>query len=367
MINEQRVQRIRTVIYACLLLIVLVPIVLMLVVSIKTLGVLSDLNAYLASNPLASSAQTPENADGGQGASDPDGISLQPQEDATPGQQAKTEKEEPLQEVLPAGDRENQPSGTETAGDENQGRYVANTYLPDFRPHLYFDTLPQFDSHIPQTIYLTIDNTPAHRADEILRVLDKHDVNATFFVWWNDSMGAENYDFYRRLLADGHQIGIHFSSNSLSFSEMYASSAAFLEQFDLMFQTLLAETGAKPRLYRLPGGSVTRQNPERQAVLQEIKTELDARGFLQYDWTASGQDAVPYILTKDQVLRNVKNTMGQQNNPVVLLHDGTSSDATVQALDALIQEYKTLGYRFEVLQEHTRPTSFLSHTNRATE
>ena len=343
MINKQRVQRIRNIIYTILVLIIFVPFLLVIVLSFRLIGLLTNVSAYFEVNPPSVSEQAPEQSDSG--------YVIPPVEQSLAGE--INGKPEPGDE--PAGDAAGQ--GNDAATDN--GEYVKNTYSPASYPSLYFETLPVFQPAGVQAVYLTFDNTPASQADGILSVLSKHDVKATFFVWWNETLGDGNGSFYQNITADGHSIGIHAASMEDSYSTIYSSIDYFLETYARIFNAIYAETGVKTRLYRLPGGSVSPQNPSRQAALTGIKAELDSRGFLQYDWNASGEDAVVPALSKDQILRNMKNSLGSDGNLVVLLHDGTGSDSTTQALDAFISEYKAAGYSFETLSADTKPVSFL--------
>lgn len=377
MINKQRVQRIRTVIYVLIVLVIFIPVILVITLSVRLLSVLSSIDAYFAQEAPAITQTAPdalappdmeqsEEQDSGY-VIEPEGQTLKPEdvEDETP-----TIRDE----EAPLAANNGEPSGsTGPGGDEpetNDGEYVQNTYSPTSFPELYFEEIPVPTTESPTssaastgrgTIYLTVDNTPSFQSDLLLDVLRKHKVNATFFVWWNSSLGERNIGFYRTLINEGHCIGIHSASNVESFSRLYASTDQFLSGYDEFFQLLETETGVRPRFYRLPGGSVSPGNPSRQAVLTNIKSELDSRGFLQYDWNASAQDAVSPALDKEQILRNINQSLSDTGHVVVLLHDGTGSSSTADALDQFIAACKADGHQFGILQPDLKPVSFLDH------
>lgn len=359
MINTQRVRRIRGAIYTCILLIIFIPVILMLVVSFKTLFVLSDLKTVLSHPSIGTSdpSPAPDGGEAGSGVSDENGgqeftstLGLQDAESEDP--------DSPFSSQGLSGGGKEEISGV-AAPPSGSGGYVANTYLPATYPDLYFDTVPATVPPQSNTLYLTFDNTPSSQAEGILSVLQKHGVNATFFVWWNDSMDSKNLDFYRRIVEGGHQIGIHSASNTKTFSQLYSSVDGFLADYSSIFDAICDATGVKPRLYRLPGGSVNPQDSQRQRLLADIKTELDARGFRQHDWTASAEDAVNPSLSKEQILRNLEASMGRNGGIVVLLHDGTGSDSTAEALDEFIEKRKAENYAFGVLENDLEPVSFL--------
>lgn len=372
MINKQRVQRIRNIIYGSIFIFIFLAIIFIIALGLRLSGLMTDIAAYLAQD---NSPAVSQSAEMGSEPGQQDAGVVSSQQEPTPEPSSESSAAE---STAPAGDLEDEvltdgPEEPDIAADDDPptvinsgtggpagaGEYVQNTYSPSAYPDLMFDTLPVALPSAENTLYLTFDNTPSSQAAAILDVLDKHGVKATFFVWWNESMADENLRFYNQLHKGGHQIGIHSATNTKSFSELYASRDSFLNEYNEIFSKIHAETGQKTRLYRLPGGSVSPQNPQRQAVLKEIKSELDARGFLQYDWNASAQDAVVPSLSKDQILRNIENSMGDDGQVVILLHDGTGSTSTVEALDAFIDKYKKAGYSFRTLEYDTEAVSFL--------
>lgn len=354
MINEKRVQRIRKIIYAFIVLIIIAPVILMAIIGFKLIWTLDALQSTLSGTSQSQSAQvTPPGNN--------DNEYVIPSSDKSEASKSDVAESSTSPDEKPPKDLdESSQLGQDNVVDVDSGRYQINTYLPASYPNLYFETIPVVDTPVDtSTLYLTFDNTPALQGGEILSVLQKHDVRATFFVWWNDTMGDKNYEYYKTIVDSGHQIGIHCGGSATRLSTMYAGVDSFLGEFDRVFTAVETKTGASPRIYRLPGGSINRQNSQRQQVLSDIKSELDARGFLQYDWNASAQDAVSPALSKEQVLRNLERSLGESEQIVILMHDGTGSSSTAQALDEFIAQQKAAGMNFDVLSEHEKPVSFL--------
>jgi hypothetical protein len=85
MINKQRVQRFRTLIYTVIVLLILVPIVLLIALSIRMIGMIGEMEAYLASSPETSRVETVEPAGSsapvseGQSFSNPTDAEVQPE------------------------------------------------------------------------------------------------------------------------------------------------------------------------------------------------------------------------------------------------------------------------------------------------
>lgn len=350
MINKHRVKRIKSVIYAVIVVLVFLPLILLIALCISMMGFLREtagsldrIETYIVQEPAPSlSIQEPVESS-----------TLEPE-----GQAATPEELEPRSLDVSQPD----PETEEVSPEDNAAAIAAapNPYQPDTYPEVYFSTLASADSLEPDTLYLTFDNTPSSNFNDIVKVLDKHNVKATFFVWWGDTGGAPSVGSdFRALIDAGHSIGIHSGDPSLPLSGLYSSADAYMEDFSAIFSKIESETGIRTRLYRLPGGSVNPANPQRQAVLREIKTELDARGFLQYDWNASAQDAVNPPLSMQQILTNLNTSVEKGERVVVLLHDGTSSVTTAQALDQFIPQCLEEGYTFKALDYDIEPVSFL--------
>ena len=80
-------------------------------------------------------------------------------------------------------------------------------------------------------VYLTFDDGPSDNTEEILDILKKYDVKATFFVVGNTSEHGQ--ELLKRIVEDGHSIGIH--SYSHKYSSIYDSEEAFFEDFNKIY------------------------------------------------------------------------------------------------------------------------------------
>lgn len=382
MINKQRVQRIRGIIYLVIFLIFFVPLVLVIILNAKLLFALRDLNENLGAAQAAAGISredlfeessmeenlpaedsSPERTPADASSADEPSVAQQALDpDVSTESGDSPAMEEPSFTGIPDPEIP-QDNGSDVTGQGDNplsGReLVKNTYSPASYPDLYFDTLPVDRPHKPGVLFLTFDNTPSAQADEILAVLDKHGVKATFFVWWNETLASGNLQFYKRIVEDGHSIGIHSASSEESFISLYTDADHFIGRFHDIFERIYAGTGVRTRLYRLPGGSVMPGNTQRQTVLSAIKSDLDARGFRQFDWNASAQDAVSPVLDKEQILENMKRSIAPDGQVVILLHDGTGASTTAEALDDFIAGQLAGGYRFEAIQYDTPTVSFL--------
>ncbi|AUG80654.1 bi-functional transferase/deacetylase [Kitasatospora sp. MMS16-BH015] len=193
----------------------------------------------------------------------------------------------------------------------------------------------------PDTIALTFDDGPDPRwTPQILDVLHRNGVHATFFVI--GTQVAANPELTRRIVAEGHQLGIHtFSHPDLSQLPAWQRSMELRET-----QLAVAgATGVTSSLLRPPysAGNDSLRDADWAAV-QQAGTE----GYLTVLTTQDSEDwqrpGVARILTNATPARGT----GQ----VLLMHDaGGDRSQTVTALAALLPQLKSQGFHFATVSE----------------
>ncbi len=202
-------------------------------------------------------------------------------------------------------------------------------------------------------VYITFDDGPSTKTNDILDILQEHDVKATFFVTGKpESVYA---DVYQRIVDEGHTLGMH--SYSHKYSELYASLTGF--QTDLHeIQTFLYETtGVWSTYYRFPGGS---SNTVSKVDMMELINYLALENITYYDWNvASGDDRSG--ITKDMIVSNVMTGVPKFENSMILLHDASDKQATVDALPEIIEQVQALDNTVIVpITEDTLPVQHIS-------
>ena len=221
---------------------------------------------------------------------------------------------------------------------------------PDFTPAGLVETL----SHArpvssPGTLYLTFDDGPSPHTQELLDLLKEEQVPATFFLTGFDQEGAG--ELLRRMRDEGHTLGVHCWDHH--YDTLYASAAAFWEDFDRIEAFLIAETGVQPVLCRLPGGSANGEIP--QALRQELLSGLEDRGYTYVDWTVLSGDDTAQVLSPQQLLDNVAARLGEDTQPVILFHDTPLTSTTPEAVRLVIDHWRELGWEFGTLGEEGAP------------
>ena len=232
-----------------------------------------------------------------------------------------------------------------TTSTTSSGGYQA--LYPDFyAPQTYSAT-----SSPDNTAYLTFDDGPSGNTDIILQTLQEENVKATFFVVGTDN--ADNLARMRRIVQEGHTIGMH--SYSHSYKKIYASVEAFLKDMYQVFNLIKDTTGVTPTCFRFPGGSINSYN---KAVYKDIKAEMIRRGFVPYDWNVSSGDASTTKYTPEQLTGHVLNGIGSKSRIIVLMHDSSSKENTAQAVRQIIIGIREKGFIFAPLDYQTKPILF---------
>ncbi len=202
----------------------------------------------------------------------------------------------------------------------------------------------------PRTVYLTFDDGPSNRTAEILDILKEQDVQATFFIVGRE--GARHKDLMKRIVEEGHTIGVHTYSHA--YSEIYASVEGYLEDFAKTYYLIYETTGIKPDVYRFPGGSI---NSYTAWIYEEIIAEMTRRGFTYYDWNASSGDAAPGANTAAVLSNTIQSSKGK-DRIILLMHDSMGKSYTVSALPDIIEHYRTQGFKFDHITNSVTPIAF---------
>ena len=180
-------------------------------------------------------------------------------------------------------------------------------------------------------VYLTFDDGPSDNTEEILDILKKYDVKATFFVVGNTSEHGQ--ELLKRIVEEGHSIGIH--SYSHKYSAIYDSEESFFEDFSKISDYIYDVTGVRTQICRLPGGS---SNTVSKISMAELVRSLNEQNIECFDWNISGGDASGQKLSASAISNNVLKGIDRFQTAVVLLHDGADKDSTVEALDIVLKE-----------------------------
>lgn len=207
-------------------------------------------------------------------------------------------------------------------------------------------------------VYLTFDDGPSERTGEVLKILDEKGVKATFFVIHTPL--EQDYHFYNEIVEDGHTLAMH--SYTHAYSEVYASMDSYKKDVLDLQDFLKEQTGVSVRYYRFPGGS---SNTLSDVPMQDMIKFLDEQNITYFDWNAQNNDASSKKQTADQVLKKALDDIhSNKGDTILLMHDSVSHDETVAALPLLIDQLKSEGYEICPITDETKP---IQHVKREEE
>lgn len=201
-------------------------------------------------------------------------------------------------------------------------------------------------------VYLTFDDGPSENTDEILDILKKNKVKATFFVVGKKTETARKQ--YQRIVLEGHTLAMH--SYSHNYKQIYSSVEAFGKDIRELQEMLYEITDIKPTIYRFPGGSSNSCAGNIKPYIEYIKKE----GLLYFDWNALSGDAVNFNLSPQQLNQNILNDVKKQKVSIVLMHDLAETENTVKGLDSLIKTLKKEGYQILPITKYTQQIHHVS-------
>jgi len=195
-------------------------------------------------------------------------------------------------------------------------------------------------------VYLTFDDGPSRAVTTgILDLLAEEGILATFFVI--NRVDVE--DLYERIIAEGHEMANH--SFNHNYNRLYSRGIeAFKEDILRLHNYILEDYGYEMTTFRFPGGSKS-WNQNRIAERREVLSEL---GYIDFDWHIDSKDAAPAgVDTSAATLtRNVLSGIGDREHVIVLMHDYRYRQSTLEALPAIIEHFRELGYRFDVMKNY---------------
>ena len=183
-------------------------------------------------------------------------------------------------------------------------------------------------------VALTFDDGPiAPYTDQILSILNRYSVDATFFVvGFQVARGAESL---RRAAATGHSVQNHTWDHP---TLTRLSSSAIASQLNRTAASITGAIGKRSTCYRPPGG----------ATNDRVRAAAASTGHApEYLWNVDPSDW-KRPASSTLVSRVLSKANGQ--GLIVGLHDGGGNRAnTVAALPSIIQGLKARGYQFVTL------------------
>ena len=190
-----------------------------------------------------------------------------------------------------------------------------------------------------RTVALTFDDGPGPWTDEVLQVLARENVKASFFVIGD--LAARNSEQVLQIHAAGHAVENHSWSHRAPNPRRGWTARTVHTEISRTNAVIASVTGQPPCYFRPPEGVVKGAEKEARATGLSIALwSVDTR-----DWVAQGRSAAARIRSRARLGLS-------QQHPVVLMHDGGGDRAaTLEALPGVIDDYRRHGYTFVTLEE----------------
>ena len=192
-------------------------------------------------------------------------------------------------------------------------------------------------------VFLTFDDGPSKTVTpKILEILDKYDIKATFFV-----LGCNvkaHPEIVKQAYDSGHYIANHGYSHK--YSKIYESANSVLEEYNKtenLIREVIGNDEYSSHLFRFPGGAY---GGPYEKIKAEARKTLNEKGLAYIDWSALTYDAEG-ANTKEEILSNLKETMKNWDNVVILMHDAADKEITYNTLEDVIKYLQEKGYAFK--------------------
>lgn len=201
------------------------------------------------------------------------------------------------------------------------------------------------------TIYLTFDDGPSLSiTPQILDILKSNNISATFFIV-DYEYGSQREELVVRAFNEGHTIALHGTSHT--YSEIYTSLDALVNNFTTLQEKVYTSTGYRSYIIRFPGGSSNTVSKKYcTGIMTEAVEYFSNTDFVYFDWNVDSQDAGG-AYSMEEIFENVTSSIKKGRNNVVLMHDSGSKKYTVEALQAIIDWALAEGYEFKAITQET--------------
>jgi len=197
--------------------------------------------------------------------------------------------------------------------------------------HWFFPQLTWQVQNQENKIYLTFDDGPIPGpTEEILEILDQHQVKATFFCVGDNIRKYPKV--FIKVLTNGHQVGNH------TFHHVKGWGTGKTQYFNEVnaCKKIMEDVAKKPfALFRPPYGKIT---------LPQIKLLKDYKIIM---WDLLARDFDYNVSTQKCLLKLKKYT---KNGSIIVFHDSLKTISHVKnCLPTYIKFCKDSGYRFDLL------------------
>ena len=194
-----------------------------------------------------------------------------------------------------------------------------------------------------KVVYLTFDDGPSAYTGELLDVLAKYNVKATFFV----TNRNPNYAYFiKRAHDEGHTIALHTSSHN--YSQVCAIVDGYFNDLNAINETVKNMAGSYSNLIRFPGGSSNTVSRNYSiGIMSTLTRMVTERGYKYFDWNVSSGDADGRNHPSSDYSSNIINGINGRSMSIVLQHDTNIN--SIRSVSTVIEYGLAHGYTFKAL------------------
>ena len=210
----------------------------------------------------------------------------------------------------------------------------------------------EVEKNAKKKVYLTFDDGPSNNTNRILDILAQYNVKATFFNMVTDV--PEYLEAQKREWEEGHTIGIHTVDHK--YKTLYASLDAWKKDVLGEHQFLKDKLGIDSRYYRFPGGSSNTLAAQYGTNINDCIAWLNTNNFKYFDWNSENGDGRGIAKTPQMCIDNINATIYDNGDRyIILMHDATNKNTTVEALPRVIEELRARGFTLCQITDNTIP------------
>ena len=215
----------------------------------------------------------------------------------------------------------------------------------------YYEEAIDTEREAEKRVYLTFDDGPSVNTGDILDILKKYGIKATFYNIGTDS--EEMLELQRRVYDEGHTLAIH--SVSHDYSQIYSSFENWKADVLGEQERIKDNVGITTKYYRFPGGGSNSKGSKYGTSIRDCAAWLDENGFSYQDWNIDSRDADGNEYTPEQMAQNIIDdiTGSEKTDFIVLMHDAKPKTTTVKCLPKVIETLQAKGYTFCQITDNT--------------
>lgn len=181
----------------------------------------------------------------------------------------------------------------------------------------FFVQAYNFNPYVPgREIAITFDDGPVENTREILEILHKYKVKASFFCIGKNI--EQHPEILKQIIENGHFVGNHTYTHTRKMG--FLSTERLVEEIQKCDEVIKKIAGVTPLTFRPPFGII---NPKTQRALKMT-------GHKVIGWNLRSYDAI--LNSEEMILKRIFNNI--KPGDVILLHD--TKERTVEILEQLL-------------------------------